>query len=125
MKQGAINGHEPIAPKESTGHAGPLGDQLTALAHEDLQALAAQCLASSTQSPVTYRARRLARMEIAELAYQLLPHLALVQTAPQRHPDHQQHQGQGRAQPHPLGVHLTQHRHAHLFTHLVIDIHLA
>ena len=82
-------------------------------------------------------------MQITELAHQALPHLALVPTTPQRHPDHKQDQAQGRAQSHAphfggpgltllhtaldhlRGVHLTQHRHAHLFTHLVIDIHFA
>src|ERR1700730_12267141 len=48
VKDGAINGHEPIATKEGAGHAGWLGDQLTALAHERLQTVAAQPLAPST-----------------------------------------------------------------------------
>ncbi len=143
VKERAIDGHQPIAPKERTRHPGALRQHLTALAHHRLQALAAQGLAASTQPGITHHLRRLARMQVAELAHQLVPHLALVQTAPQGHPHHKQHQSQGRAGSHPprfaaprltllhtplnhvLGVHLTQHRHAHLFTHLVIDIHLA
>ncbi len=45
----AIDGHEPIAPKEGTRHARWLGQHLTAHAHQGLQALAPQGLASSTQ----------------------------------------------------------------------------
>ena len=46
----AIDSHEPIAPKEGTGHGGWLGDDLTALLHQRLQPLAAQGLATSTES---------------------------------------------------------------------------
>src|SRR6266851_6853461 len=84
----AIDGHEPIATKESTRHARRLRDHLTALSHQCLQALAPQCLATSAQSRITDRTLWLSRMDIAELAYQALPHLALVPTAPQRHRDH-------------------------------------
>ena len=82
-------------------------------------------------------------MHIAELAHQAVPHLAWVASAPSRQRDHKHHQAQRCAQPHsphfgaprlavlhtPLdhlpGVHFTEHGHAHLFTHLVIDLHLA
>src|SRR5438552_603776 len=46
----AIDGHESIATKEGTGHARRLGDHLTAFTHQRLQAVAAQLLATSTQS---------------------------------------------------------------------------
>src|SRR6266852_4730673 len=81
VEQRAIDSHEPIATKEGSGHGGPLGEHLTALAHESLQALAAQFLASSTQPRIAYAALRLSGMQIAELAHQALPHLALVPTA--------------------------------------------
>jgi len=93
----AIDGHESIATKESTGHARRLGDQLTALTHQGLQALAAQFLATSAQSRVADRTLWLSRMQIAEFAHQALPHLALIATAPQRHRDHKEHERQGRA----------------------------
>src|SRR5207253_10105836 len=73
VEERAINGHESIAPKEGAGHARSLGDDLTALAHQHLQALAAQCLAASTQSRSTNHTRGLSRMQIAELAHQALP----------------------------------------------------
>ncbi len=101
VKDRAIDGHKPIATKEGPGHAGGLGDQVTALLHEGLQTLAPQFLASSTAPRIAQPALRLTRMQIAEFAHQLLPHLALVQTAPQRHPDHKQHQRQGGTRPHP------------------------
>src|SRR6266567_3664292 len=68
-------------------------------------------------------------MQITEGAHQLLPHLALVQTTPQCHPHHKQHQGQGRAGSHAphfggpgltllhtalnhcFGIHSLEHRH--------------
>jgi hypothetical protein len=143
VKERAIDGHQPIAPKERTRQTGALGEHLAALAHHRLQALAPQGLAASTQPGITHHLRRLARMQVAELAHQLVPHLALVQTAPQGHPHHKQHQGQGRAGSHPprfagprltllhtalnhfFGVHFLQQGHSHLFTYLVIDIHLA
>ena len=80
-------------------------------------------------------------MEITEFAHQALPDLALIATAPQGHANHKQDQGQGRAEAYPphfagpgltfshtalnhlRGVDLTQHRHAHLFAHLVINVH--
>src|SRR5438876_7686771 len=49
----AIDGHEPIATKESTGHARRLGDQLTTLSHDGLEAVAAQFLATSARSRIT------------------------------------------------------------------------
>jgi hypothetical protein len=143
VKHGAIDGHESIAPKEGTRHGRGLGDHLAALAHESLQALAAQGLASSTESRIAHASLRLSGMQITESSHQLLPHLALVQTAPQRHAQHKEHQAQGRTGAHPpcfagpgltlldtaldhfLGIHFTEHRQAHLFTHLVIDLHLA
>src|SRR5947209_448241 len=88
IKDRAIDGHEPIATKEGTGHALRLGDQLTALTHEGLQTLAPQLLASSTDPRIAQPALRLTGMQRASPAHQALPHLALVQTAPQRHPDH-------------------------------------
>src|SRR2546426_2771225 len=96
VEERAIDGHEPIATKEGIGHSGVLGRDLTALAHQGLEALAAQFLAASTQSRITDRTLWLGWMEIAELAHQALPDLALVATAPQRHGEHKQHQGQGR-----------------------------
>src|SRR5712692_4738236 len=68
----AINGHEPIATKESTRHAGRLGDHLTALAHQCRKALAPQCLATAAQSRITDRTLGLSRMDNAELIYQAL-----------------------------------------------------
>src|SRR5260370_35306602 len=59
----AIDGHEPIAPKEGTGHAGRLGDHLTALTHQGLEALAPQFLATSAQSRITDRTLWLSRMD--------------------------------------------------------------
>src|SRR5258708_33963100 len=50
VKECAIDGHEPIAPKEGTGHAAGLGDHLTALVHERLQTPTAQGLTASTES---------------------------------------------------------------------------
>src|SRR5437660_3551053 len=76
-------------------------------------------------------------------AHQALPHLALVATAEPRHGHHKEHHSQSCTQPHApyfggprltlshtllnplLGVDFTEHGHAHLFTHLVIDIHFA
>src|SRR6266496_6176027 len=84
VKDAAIDGHEPIATKEGSRHAFWLSDQLTALAHEGLQTLAPQFRASSTDPRIAQPALRLARMQITEPAHQLLPHLALVQPAPQR-----------------------------------------
>src|SRR5947209_18799097 len=78
VKDRAIDGHEPIATKEGTWHAFGLGDQLTALVHEGLQTLAAQFLTSSTDPRIAQPPLRLTRMQIAEPADQLLPHLALV-----------------------------------------------
>src|SRR6266487_659122 len=98
VEHGAIDGHEPIATKEGTGHGRPLGDHLTALAHEGLHALASQGRTSSTQSRITHRALGRSRMQIAELSYQALPHLALVPTAPEGHGDHKQHEGHDRTQ---------------------------
>ena len=104
---------------------------------------AAQFLAPSTDGRSTQRTVWLAGMQIAELAYQFLPHLPLVQTTPQRHRDHKQHQCPHRTLTNParfgrprrtlvhaalnhlFRIHFTQHRHAHLFTHLVIYVHLA
>src|SRR5260370_41287184 len=60
----AINGHEPIATKERTRHAGRLGDHLTALTHQGLEALASQCLATSAQSRITDRTLGLSSMVI-------------------------------------------------------------
>src|SRR5260370_12049932 len=86
----AINGHEPIANKERTRHARRLGDHLTALTHQCLEALASQCLATSAQSRITNRTLGLSRMDIAELAHQPLPPLPLVPTPPHppQHPNH-------------------------------------
>src|SRR5947199_8407319 len=84
VEQRAIDGHEPIAAKEGARHAFWLGDQLTALAHEGLQALAPQFLAASTEPRITQSALRLARMQRASLSDQALPDLALVHTTPQR-----------------------------------------
>src|SRR2546421_10502345 len=50
VKDAAIDGHEPIATKEGSRHAFWLGNQLTALVHHRLQALAAQGLAPSTDA---------------------------------------------------------------------------
>src|SRR5207237_10333906 len=65
VEERAIDGHKSIATKESTGHARGLGHHLTALAHQRLQALAAQFLASSAQSRSADRTGGLAGMEIA------------------------------------------------------------
>src|SRR5205807_8037643 len=73
VEQRAIDGHEPIAAKEGARHAIFLGDQLTALAHEGLQALAPQFLAASTEPRITQSALRLARMQRASLSDQALP----------------------------------------------------
>src|SRR5579863_823966 len=78
IEEGAIDGHEPIAPIKGTGHAVRLSEQVAAVAHQRLQALRTQGLASSAEARVADRAGRLARVEIAELADQALPHLALV-----------------------------------------------
>src|SRR5260370_9525305 len=48
----------------------------------------------STLFPYPTLFRSLPWMQITEFSHQFLPHLALVQTAPQRHPDHKQHQCQ-------------------------------
>jgi hypothetical protein len=82
-------------------------------------------------------------MQIAELAHQAAPDLALVAAAPQGHGDHKQHQAQGRAQPdaphfgvprltllhtafdHLSWVDLREQSHTHLLTDLVINRHLA
>src|SRR5207237_10576353 len=68
VKDAAIDGHEPIATKEGTRHAARLGDQLTALAHHGLQALAAQGLASPTDPRIAQPVLRLTGMQITELA---------------------------------------------------------
>ncbi len=143
VEQRAINGHQPVAAKEGVGHARRRRQQLTAFLEQRLQARTAQHLTSSAQARITDRAVGLRRMQIAELAHQAVPHLALVAPAPQRHPHHKQHQRHYRAQPHSpcfgaprltglhaslnhlRGIHFTQHAHAHLFAHLVIDRHLA
>jgi len=107
-----------------------------------LQALAAQGLPAPAQRGSAQLALGLSRMQSAELAHQFVPHQALGKAAPQRHPDHQQHQGQQRTLPHPprfacpgltlpdaaldrfFGIHLGQQSHIHLLTHLVIHVHL-
>src|SRR5260370_4455793 len=61
----AINGHEPIATKERTRHARRLGDHLTALTQQCLEALASQCRATSAQSRITNRTLGLSRMDTA------------------------------------------------------------
>src|SRR6266852_2621705 len=67
----AINGHEPLATKERTWHAGRLGDHLTALTHQCLEALASQCLATSAQSRITDRTLGLSRMDSARFPTKL------------------------------------------------------
>jgi hypothetical protein len=45
-----IDGHEPIATKESAGHGLPISDLPTPLLHQPLQAVAAQLLATTAES---------------------------------------------------------------------------
>src|SRR5947209_19611684 len=78
VKDAAIDGHESIATKEGSRHTARLGDQLTALAHERLQALATQDLASSTDPRIAQPVLWFAGVQSAEFAHQLVPHLALV-----------------------------------------------
>jgi hypothetical protein len=143
VEERPVDGHETVATKEGAGHLLRLRNESTPCLHECLQARAPQCLASSAQPRIAQIALRLAWMQRAELSYQFLPHQALAQTTPQRHPDHKPHQGQHRTLAHPsgfarprltlphtpldlfFGIHLSQQCQIHLFTHLVIDIHLA
>src|SRR5438067_10725567 len=63
VKERAIDGHEPITSKESTRHAFWLGEQLTALVQERLQALAAQALAPATHARIAQPVLGLTRMQ--------------------------------------------------------------
>src|SRR5258708_15519918 len=61
-----IDGHEPIAPKESAGHRLRLRQYPTALVQQRLQALAAQFRAAPAQRGRAQLALRLSRMQRAE-----------------------------------------------------------
>src|SRR2546430_153056 len=98
VEEGAVNGHQPIAPIKGARHGVGLPDHVTACPHQPLQALVAQRLASSAQPAVADRTDGLERMQLGKLPEHTLPHLALVASAPQRHPDHKQHQAKPRAE---------------------------